>query len=432
MTSNVQPHQAPASAPAALLATDSDGWLTSMLLAAWALMSIVAVVLLSTPVHAADDKKAAEPKPALTVSIVRPQGSELSMRLAANGSIAAWQEASVGSEVQGLRLKTVNVNVGDVVKAGQVLATFATETIEADVAQATASVAEAQAAADDAAANAARARSLEGTGALSAQQIAQLVTLESTAKARVQAAQAVLAAQKLRLRHTEVRAPDAGVISARQATVGAVAGPGTELFRLIRRGRIEWRAEVTSSELARLAPGTVATVTTASGATLQGKLRMIAPTVDPQTRNGIAYVDLPSLMPAAGTPGKTRDAKGKDQRSPPAAAAPAAALPGMFARGEFALGGRSALTLPQSAVVVRDGFSYVFVVGAGQRAAQVKVVTGRREGERVEITSGLAADAQVVASGAGFLNDGDLVRVAGAAPTPGASPAAPASTAASR
>lgn len=406
---------------------DPGGLFASVLLAAWALMAIVAVIMLSGPVQAAEEKKAGEPKPALTVATIRPQMTDLTLRLAANGSIAAWQEASVGSEVQGLRLKAVLVNVGDVVKAGQLLASFASETIEADVAQAAAAVAEAQAQAADAAANAARARSLEGTGALSSQQIAQLITLESTARARVQAVQAAHAAQKLRLKHTEVRAPDAGVISARQATVGAVAGPGTELFRLIRKGRIEWRAEVTSAELARLTPGTTATVLTAGGTSLVGKVRMVAPTVDPVSRNGLVYVDLPPLVspgkPAAAGAKTTKPrGKGGAAGEPYTLASPAAvaALPGMFARGEFALGGNQALTVPQSAVVVRDGFSYVFVVGAGNRVTQVKVSPGRRQGDRLEVTSGLAADAQVVASGAGFLNDGDLVRVSGAAPAAGA------------
>ena len=84
---------------------------------------------------------------------------------------------------------------------------------------------------------------------------------------------------------------------------------------------------------------------------------------------------------------------------------------GMFANGEFALGNSSALMVPQTAVVVRDGFSYVYRVGADNRVAQVKVQTGRLSGDQIEIVSSLSADARLVASGAGFLNEGDLVRV---------------------
>lgn len=345
---------------------------------------------------AADPAPAA--RPALSVSTALPQQVALPLRLSANGSIAAWQEASIGAQVNGLRLAEVRVNVGDVVQAGQVLATFAPETVKAALAQARASLLEAEANAAEAHANAERARTLATTGALSAAQIAQYQTSAQTADARVAAARASYDAQRLQLGFTEVRAPDSGVISARSATVGAVLGAGTELFRMVRRGRLEWRAEVTSAELGRIQPGARVEVTAASGAQLEGKVRMVGPTVDPQTRNGLVYVDLPATA-GNGLPAKA----------------------GMFARGEFLLGSSPALTVPQQAVVVREAFSYVFVPGppegpAGERrVAQRKVQTGRRVGNQVEITGGLQPGEAVVAQGAGFLNDRDLVRVVPAA-----------------
>nr|WP_315227080.1 efflux RND transporter periplasmic adaptor subunit [uncultured Albidiferax sp.] len=346
-------------------------------------LSISAIGLFSINSQAADEAKAAAPKPALTVTTVQPQRSPWAVQLSANGNVAAWQEASIGSEASGLRLLEVRANVGDVVRAGQVLATFASESVQADVAQAKANVLEAEANAQDASANAARARTLQATGALSEQQINQYQTAEQVAKARVAAAKATLVVQQQRLRHTQVLAPDSGTISARSATVGAVLGSGTELFRMVRQGRLEWRAEVTAAELERIKVGTTAQVRTAQGTPVQGKVRMVAPTVDPQTRMGLVYVDLPA----------------------------SSLKPGMFASGAFALGQTNALTVPQTAVVVRDAFSFVYRVGKDQRVAQVKVQTGRQLGDRLEITSALAPDAVLVASGAGFLNDGDLVRV---------------------
>jgi len=343
-------------------------------------------------------------KPALTVATALPQKMSLPVRLSANGNITAWQEAVIGSESNGLRLVQVQANVGDQVKAGQVLAVFSADSVMADTAQARANLIEAQANAADAADNAARARTLASSGALSEQQINQYNTAEHTAKARVEAAKAVLDAQQLRGRNTQVLAPDNGVISARTATVGSVVPQGTELFRLIRGGRLEWRAEVTSAELGRIKAGTMARVVAASGAELRGRVRMIAPSVDPQTRSALVYVDLPV---SAGM------------------ASPAKA--GMFARGEFELGETPALTVPQPAVVVRDGFNYLFRLNADNRISQLKVQTGRLAGDRVEITSGLAADARIIVRGAGFLNDGDLVRVSDAVP---GAPAAPASASA--
>jgi RND family efflux transporter MFP subunit len=295
--------------------------------------------------------------------------------------------------------------VGDRVRKGQVLATFASETPRAEVAQSRAGLAEAEASAADAAANAQRARSLQATGALSASQINQYLTAEKTARARVEAARAQVQAQQDRLSQTHVYAPDSGIISARMATVGAVVGSGTELFRLIRQGRLEWRAEVTSAELGRITTGTTALVTAASGARLAGRVRTIGPTVDPQTRSALVYVDLTPLPGMAGN-----------------------ARAGMFARGEFDLGATPALTVPQAAVVVRDGFSYLYRVNPDNRVSQVKVQTGRLAGDQLEILGGLAPDTRVVAAGAGFLNDGDLVRLTdaptgavAAAPTPAAS-----------
>lgn len=340
----------------------------------------------------AADKPAVAPRPALTVTASTVQMNSLALTLNANGNVAAWQEASIGSELSGMRLTEVRVNVGDTVRAGQVLAVFAADAVSADVAQAGAALQEAQATAAEAAANAARARALQTTGALSAQQISQYLTAEQTASARIASASAALAIQRLRLRHTQVVAPDAGLISARSATVGAVAGAGTELFRMIRQGRLEWRAEVTAAELPQIKTGAPVLVKAANGSELTGHVRSVAPTVDLQTRTALVYVDLPAAS---------------------AAAAPFKA--GMFASGQFALGVSNAMTLPQQAIAVRDGFSYVFRLNSDQHVSRVQVQTGRRVAGRVEVTGALTPETPVVISGAGFLNDGDLVHTVAAA-----------------
>ena len=354
-------------------------------------VATVLAALAQAPTAMAEDKKPAVAKPSLTVSTVKPEKTSLPIRLTANGNVAAWQEAVISSESNGLRLSDVKANVGDVVTKGEVLAVFAPETPQADVAQARAALMEAEAAAAEAKANADRARSIADTGALSAQQISQYTTAEATAHARAASAKAMLASAELRLRYTRVVAPDAGVISARSATVGAVAGPGTELFRMIRQGRLEWRAEVTAADLRSIKIGTNAVVKAANGSEMTGKVRMVAPTIDPQTRSALVYIDLPANN------GKQAPFKA-----------------GMYATGQFELGASDALTVPQQSVTVRDGFSYVFRLNQDQRVSQVKVQVGRRIGERIEVLQGLAPDALIVAAGAGFLNDGDLVRNTGA------------------
>jgi RND family efflux transporter MFP subunit len=259
-------------------------------------------------------------------------------------------------------------------------------------------LAEAQANAAEALANAERARAVQGSGAISAQQISQYLTQEQTAKARVSSAQAQLDSQLLRLKQTLALAPDDGIISSRSASVGAVLGAGSEMFKLIRQGRLEWRGEVTSAELDRVKVGTGVTLTSPTGAQVKGRVRAVAPTVDAATRNGMVYVDVLDTM-----------ASGK--------AAVNGFKPGMFARGEFELGSSAALTLPQTAVVVRDGFSYVYRVDQDKRVSQLKVQTGRINADQIEIQSGVKPDDQLVASGGSFLSDGDLVRVMDVAAT---------------
>lgn len=336
-------------------------------------------------------------RPALSVQVVRAEQANWPLELSANGAIAAWQEAVVGAELSGLRLDAVLVNVGDRVRKGQLLATLASEAVRADIQNAQASLQEAQALAAEAKSNADRARHLREADAISAQEAQRSLTSEQTALARVESAKAQLAAQALRGRQTRVVAPDDGVISARSATVGAVVQPGVELFRLIRQSRLEWRAELPSADLLRVQPGMKAVATPPGGQPVEGRVRMVAPTVDGGTRNGIVYVDLPASAGQAG------------------------ARAGMFAPGKVAVGQAGGLTVPQTAVLLRDGFSYVFVLeGAqsGQQAAQasvrqLKVKVGRRQGERIEVLEGLKEGVQVVAAGVAFLADGDTVRVVG-------------------
>ena len=362
--------------------------------AAVALIGVAAIVLLvsnsgkPSENNTENATKSSGAKPTLAVTTVHAKTDELADKLTANGNVAAWQETIVGAEVNGLKLIEVRVNVGDVVKKGQVLARFASDMMDAEVAQQKAQLSEIEAALAEAQANANRARNLRGSGAISGQQFDQFITAEKSAQARVAAALAVGNSTQIKSRHTQVLAPDDGVISARNATVGAIAQMGQELFRMIRHNRLEWRAEVTSGDLPRVIVGQRVTLFMPSGATLSGKVRVVAPTVDAQTRNALAYVDLPVASSSAN-----------------------GARAGMFAKGEFDLGKSAALTIPQQALVIRDSFNYVFALAADSRVTQIKIKVGRRSGDRVEVLEGLKADTRIVASGAGFLNDGDLVKV---------------------
>lgn len=327
----------------------------------------------------AEDNKAT-----LSVTVTRSRVQQWPLQVRANGNITAWQEAVVGTEIGGLRLTELLVDVGDRVHKGQLLARLQQQSVAAELAHSQATLAEAVAALAEATANAQRARRVKGKGTMSEQQTANYLTAELTARARVDALRARVHSDEIRLAQTQVVAPDAGTISSRTATLGSVVQTGDELFRLIRGDRLEWRAELPAAELAMIAPGMPVTLTSSGNQTLTGKVRRIAPTLDAQSRNGLVYVDLsPNTQARAG----------------------------MYARGEIILGQQAMQTLPQSALLLRDGFHYLFVLEKDQSLRQIKVTPGRRQGNEVAVLSGVDSDWQIVDSGVGFLNDGDRVKV---------------------
>jgi RND family efflux transporter MFP subunit len=327
--------------------------------------------------------KASAPRPAMTITAGRAEIVTWPSAIETSGNVAAWQEAVIGARLAGLPLAEVRVNVGDRVRRGELLARFDDASPRADLAQAEAAVNQALANARETASNRDRALRLKGSGALSEQSILQAETQADASAAQVESARAALAAAQLRLDYTRVTAPDDGVISSRTATLGAVTVAGGELFRLIRQGRLEWRAELTPSQLAAVHPGLVAELTLADGSTLAGKVRELAPALDATSRLGIAYVDL---------------------------APDARARAGLYVHGVIETSASPALTVPAASIVIRDGRSYLAALD-GDRVELVPVTTGRRQGGRVEVLDHLNAGQRVAVRGAGFLGDGDLVRV---------------------
>ncbi|MBI2511369.1 MAG: efflux RND transporter periplasmic adaptor subunit [Opitutae bacterium] len=337
-------------------------------------------------------------KPALTVEVVSPTIADWPERIEAHGSIAPWQESIVGAEVGDVRLEEVLVNVGDVVTKGELLARFDSGLLAADLAVAEAAVAQAEALSVRATDKAARARRLGNTGGMSEGDLRQNEADEKAGEAQLASARAQLQLQRLRLLHAEVRAPDDGVISSRSATVGAVSGPGAELFRLIRQRRLEWRALVPADQLARVVRGQSATLESAGKPGVTGVVRQVSPLVDSATLGATVYVDLPE---------------------------PAWLRAGMFASGELQSGATRALHVPESALVFRDGFEYVMKVDSSNRVQRIKVSTGRRSGRAVEILGAdLSVADRVVRSGGSFLDEGDTVRLS-AASSEGAAAEAP-------
>lgn len=307
----------------------------------------------------------------LAVRTSAPQQRQWVRHVRATGNIAPWQEVIVSAQVAGLRIIDLRAQVGDAVKKGQVLAVLDREQVEQERLQA-------QAGAEEALARARRVRELADSGAISKQQIDAALAAEKTHEAQ-------LALAELRFRRAEVVAPYDGVITSREAMPGLVADVGTPLFHMLRDNRLEWQAKVSAQDLPRLGKGMEATFRNAAGKSITGKVRQIAPTVDARTQEAIVYIDLPADVGVRA---------------------------GEFVEGELVTATEPVLTIAQEAIIVRDGFSWVFTLEAGSHVRQRKVQTGQMRGNEVEILSGLDEKARVVTTGVGFLHDGDTVRIA--------------------
>lgn len=331
---------------------------------------------------------AAASKATLSVEVTSPASVQWPMTIVLNGSIYPWQEALVSAEIAGLRIQQVLVDVGAQVSKGQPLVLLADEMVKADLQKQLATVEKDKAALAEAKSNADRANEIKDSGALSAQKINEYVIALQTAKANLALSEAELENQKIRIRQTRIVAPDDGVVSERSANLGNVVSSGTELFKLIRQGRIEWRGEVNADQQAALHTGQTVSLNLPGGKSVAGKVRLISPVVDSNTRNALVYVDIPKNS----------------------------AKPGMYVQGKIDIGQQRGLSIPLSAVTYRDGFAYVFVLSASNaqgmsRITQRKVQTGRTLGEHIEVLSGVEAEAKLVLSGGAFLNDGDTVKV---------------------
>jgi RND family efflux transporter MFP subunit len=347
------------------------------------------------PPGAGANAAAARPSTAaMTVTTAAVRTESITRSVPATGSIHPWQEVVIGPEVGGYRVSEVLVDVGRPVRRGQVLVRLSADLLASEVGSRRASLRSAEADAANAAAALKRGQTISTSGALSAADLDKLNADSVASQARVETARADLHNAELRLRYTNVTAPDDGTISSRTVSVGQIAQAGNEMLRLLRQNRVEWRAEVPEALLAGIRAGQTAEITGVDGSRIEGKVRAVAPTVSVTNRTAIVYVDIE---------------KG-------------AARPGTFARGAISVGKGDALLVPVQSVVMQDGYSYVFVTKDEQAVERRLVQPINVRGNDMEIASGVAVGEVIAVQGAGFLKDRDSIRVvraeAGTAPAP--------------
>lgn len=331
-----------------------------------------------------EDRGAQTTPPAMTISVTAARRESVPRRVTATGTVTPWQELTLGAQTTGLAVIEVKVQENDLVRTGDVLVRFDSRALVAQIAQEKAAVAEAQATLDSAKDEGARGDALVLQKALSLEAAQTRRTAVRTSQAKLDQALAALDQFQTALDLTVVRAPSDGVVSQEPIKLGAVPQAGTELLRLIRDDRLEVQVKVPERELEQIEPDQAAIVTRPNGKQAAGQVREVAVKVDAATRLGTVYV---SLSPRS----RLR--------------------PGMFANVEVTVGEDSGVTIPEQALVWSNGKTSAFVVSEDGSVRLTKLATSGRHDGRIAVEAGLQEGERVAVAGAGFLHDGDTVRV---------------------
>ncbi len=333
--------------------------------------------------HASPD--ATDAGPAVAVTVAHPLVEEWPVEIAVQGEVRASREVAVSALSHDAPLLSVEADVGDTVREGQVLMRLDKRFVANEIEQRRAMLAEAGANLDASRLTLARSRELATTGAISEQDILRYHTELVVSEARLAVAKLQLASSQMQGGDAVIRAPINGVVSKRSAMPGHVPASGEELFRIVSRTDCEVVANVDTELLSRLPQGASVTIYTAGLGEVAARVRAVAPSASPNRFSAQLYL-------------QTRHE--------------CRWLPGTYVSAQVRLGMSPALSIDRSAVFARDGFQYVMVVDGHDRVHRVKVTTGRLRRDNIEILSGLGVVDRAVLAQAATLRDEALVRPA--------------------
>jgi HlyD family secretion protein len=229
-------------------------------------------------------------------------------------------------------------------------------------------------------------------------QAANILASEATvgnAEAGVQTDLAAVAQLQTQLEQTVIRAPESGLIVKRMARVGDVTSSSGILFEVMRDGELELQVEVPETQLPQVQPGTSVWIKSDADSkiNLRGTVREIAPTIDAKTRKALVKVDLPA----------------SDRLRA-----------GMFLKAIITTTTSQGTTVPAKAVLPQpDGSKIVYKLGENDTAIAQRVEVGQIIGQstedlanmHIEILKGLQSGDRIIVNGAGYVKDGDRVKV---------------------
>jgi RND family efflux transporter MFP subunit len=329
---------------------------------------------------------AVNPTSAQTVEarVVQSQLRQIPVTIRATGTLHARESAVLSAQVVG-RIQQVFVHEGDRVAAGQTLAILDDATLRASAEQADAAVtaAENQVVAartnsDLAASTLARYKQLQEQKSVSPQEIDEVsrraeasAAQVSALKAQENAAKAQAAGAHAMLQYAHIRAPFAGVVTARMVDPGALAAPGVPLLQIDRDGPLELQATVDESAISAVHLGLSLPVNVDSvpAADTAGNVTEIVPAADPSSHSFLVKISLPAS---------------KQLRV------------GMYGSVKIPTGTHQAILVPSSAIVTRGSLPCAYVLD-NNGIAQLRYITvGTTQDNLVEVLSGISADERLV------------------------------------
>ncbi|HEY2274113.1 MAG TPA: efflux RND transporter periplasmic adaptor subunit [Steroidobacteraceae bacterium] len=328
------------------------------------------------------------------VTVMTAPVKEVTASVSFTGAIAARYDMPIANEGDTARIVAVNVEAGDHVQKGQLLARLDNSVLVPQVNRLAAALEQARAQSELSAAEYKRALGVQAAGALSAEDIEKRRATAVTDAASVKVAAAQLAEAEARLARMRIVAPFAGTVLTRRAEVGQIANPGGDaLFRVASGGEVEMRGQIAEQDLAQVKVGQSAIVyLTGLARPFEGKVRLLGAIIDPQTRLGDIRITL--------------------QPDP-------ALRPGAFARAEVTIAKARRPVLPKTAVFSDGEGSYVFVVDAQGHATRRPVRVADTSEAGVAIASGVTEGDRVVKTAGGFLREGEAVKATSdESPTP--------------
>ncbi len=267
-------------------------------------IALLAAILLGAvflSAQAEDEKADAPPQSVNTLKIAVRDEASISTGYA--GLVAARRTSALGFERGGL-IARVNVDLGDHVRKGDVLAALDTRTVRADIAAARARYQQAKAQSVIAKATQARQQKLVEKGHISRQKLDEINANLLAANAAEAAAKAQVSALVTRLDLSHIVAPYDGMLSERYADEGSIAAPGTPILSLVEDGALEIRIGLPAARAAQLTTGKLYNFSVA-GTTFRAPLRGRSGIVDRATQTVSAVFDVPTPLASTLIPGQT-------------------------------------------------------------------------------------------------------------------------------